>query len=232
MLVESSKSLPEQTADAIMKLIIDKKLEAGTKIPNEFEIAKLFNVGRSTVREAVRLLVSRHILIVKRGSGTFVADRTGISDDPLGLSFEDDKMKVALDLIDVRLMLEPEIAALAAIKSTDEEAEAIMRQCKVVEQCYELEANHIFEDVRFHEMIAQSTKNRVVGKIVPIINSSVDVILDITKNLLKDQIIDTHREVANAILLHDPFTAKLAMTMHLTHNRRKLVEMTELENKK
>ena len=232
MLVESSKSLPEQTADAIMKLIIDKKLEAGTKIPNEFEIAKLFNVGRSTVREAVRLLVSRHILIVKRGSGTFVADRTGISDDPLGLSFENDKMKVALDLIDVRLMLEPEIAALAAIKSTDEEAEAIMRQCKVAEQCYEFESNHIFEDVRFHEMIAQSTKNRVVGKLIPIINSSVDVILDITKNMLKDQIIDTHREVANAILLHDPFTAKLAMTMHLTHNRRKLIEMTKLENKK
>ena len=55
-----------------MNFILEEPLEVGQKIPNEFELAEKFGVGRSTIREAVKGLVSKGILEVRRGSGTYV----------------------------------------------------------------------------------------------------------------------------------------------------------------
>ncbi len=65
--------LGEQIEDELLNFIRQEQLEVGQKIPNEFELAEKFGVGRSTIREAVKGLVTKGILEVKRGSGTFVA---------------------------------------------------------------------------------------------------------------------------------------------------------------
>ena len=114
----NGKPLAEQVADYILNYIIDNNLEVGAKIPNEFELGKMINVSRTTIREAIKILVSRQILEIRRGAGTFVSERQGITDDPLGLTFVKDKTKLALDLVSVRLMLEPEIAMMAADHAT------------------------------------------------------------------------------------------------------------------
>ena len=77
-------------------------MEVGQKIPNEFELAEKFGVGRSTIREAVKGLVSKGILEVRRGSGTYVISTSTLEDAPLGLSKFEDKYKLALELLDVR----------------------------------------------------------------------------------------------------------------------------------
>lgn len=87
----NGKPLAEQVADYILKLIVDSGLEAGAKLPNEFELAERTGVGRGTIREAVKILVSRNILEIRRGAGTYVSDRQGIVEDPLGLAFIKDK---------------------------------------------------------------------------------------------------------------------------------------------
>ena len=117
----SKKLLGSQVEDELMNFILQEPIEVGQKIPNEFELAEKFGVGRSTVREAVKGLVSKGILEVRRGSGTFVISTYTLEDDPLGLSKFEDKFKLALELFDVRLMLEPEIASLACDYATEEE---------------------------------------------------------------------------------------------------------------
>lgn len=77
------KSLPEQVSEQIRQLIIDQNLKVGSKIPNEFELCQQLNVGRGTVREAIKLLVSRNVLEIQRGKGTYVADQHGIGGRPL-----------------------------------------------------------------------------------------------------------------------------------------------------
>ena len=67
-----NKLLAEQVEDEIYHYILDTPLEPGTKLPNEFELGEKFGVGRSTVREAVKLLSSKGIVEVRRGSGTYV----------------------------------------------------------------------------------------------------------------------------------------------------------------
>lgn len=66
------KLLGAQIEDELMKYILQEPLGVGEKLPNEFELAEKFGVGRSTIREAVKSLVSRGILEVRRGAGTFV----------------------------------------------------------------------------------------------------------------------------------------------------------------
>ena len=123
---KATKSLGEQVSEQIAQLIIDNNWEIGDKLPNEFELANMLNVGRSTIREAIKALTSRNILEIRRGAGTFISQKRGIVDDPLGLAFVKDKLKLATDLLEVRFMIEPRIAAIAAIKATDEEIEKIL----------------------------------------------------------------------------------------------------------
>lgn len=68
----NKKLLPQQVAEQIMNLIMDRELKSGDKLPNEFEMAQQLSVGRGTIREAVKILVSRNVLEIKRGRGTFV----------------------------------------------------------------------------------------------------------------------------------------------------------------
>ncbi|MDR1018288.1 MAG: GntR family transcriptional regulator, partial [Lachnospiraceae bacterium] len=113
--------LGPKVEDELMKYILQKPIKVGEKIPNEFQLAELFGVGRSTIREAVKGLVSRDILEIRRGAGTYVIRTIDSKFDPLGLGELQDKYKLSLELFEVRLMIEPEIAALAAINATDRE---------------------------------------------------------------------------------------------------------------
>ena len=107
--METGKLLTERVADEIVRNIIGKELKPGDKLPNEFELAAKLGVGRSTVREAIKTLVSRSVVEIRRGAGTFVSARSGVSEDPLGLQFLDDKVRVATDLLELRFVVEPQI---------------------------------------------------------------------------------------------------------------------------
>ena len=112
--METGKLLTDRVADEIVRSIIGQKLKPGDKLPNEFELAKTLGVGRSTLREAIKTLVSRSVVEIRRGSGTFVSARSGVSEDPLGLEFLTDKVQVATDLLELRFLVEPRLASLAA----------------------------------------------------------------------------------------------------------------------
>ena len=102
-----------------MKYILDKPVKIGERIPTEGELTELFEVGRNTVREAVKGLVTRSVLEVRRGDGTYVISTIYMENDVLGFGNVEDRYRLALDLFDVRLMIEPEIVTWACRKATD-----------------------------------------------------------------------------------------------------------------
>ena len=228
----SKKLLGSQVEDELMNFILQEPIEVGQKIPNEFELAEKFGVGRSTVREAVKGLVSKGILEVSRGSGTFVISTYTLEDDPLGLSKFEDKFKLALELFDVRLMLEPEIASLACDYATEEEKKQLQQLCDEVEQVYKSGKNHIEKDIEFHTCIARCSKNRVVETLIPVINTAVMTFANLTHRTLMQETIDTHRAITDAIIKGDSVGAKCAMIMHLTYNRQSLIRMLEEKKRK
>lgn len=224
------KLLGEQIEDELMNYILLEPMEIGQRIPNEFELAKKFGVGRSTIREAVKGLVSKGILEVRRGSGTYVVRTAPLDADPLGLSGLQDKYKLALELFDVRLMLEPEIASRAAEYATEDELSQLKQLCDETEQTYLEGKNHIPKDIEFHTCIARCSKNRVVETLIPLINTAVMTFANLTHRLLMQETIETHRAIVNSIIDRDPVGAQCAMVMHLTYNRQALVrQMKEQE---
>lgn len=134
------KTLGQKTEDRLMKFILDEPIRVGEKIPNEYELTELFKVGRSTVREAVKGLVSRGVLEVRRGDGTYVISTNYMENDVLGFGSVQDKYQLAMDLFEVRLMFEPEIVMLACKNATEEQIKEAERLCKEVEDKLE---NHI-----------------------------------------------------------------------------------------
>lgn len=225
-----SKLLVEEIEEQIYHYILNKPFEVGDKLPNEFELGKRFGVGRSTIREAVKLLVSKGVLEVRRGSGTYVISTTPADLDPLGLQGRADRMKLALDLVDARILLEPGIAEMAARNATEEDIERLKKLCDLTEKKIEEGDDYINEDIAFHTCVAECSKNVVVEQLIPIIDTAVLMFVNVTCRMLKKESIETHRAVTDAIAERDPIGAKTAMMMHMTYNRNMIKKLMKETN--
>ncbi|WP_024293823.1 FadR/GntR family transcriptional regulator [Lacrimispora indolis] len=226
-MASTHKSLADTTAERIIKYIIDNKLKEGAQLPNETTLSSLMGVGRSTLREAVRALVSRNILTVQQGSGIYVCHNTGVSDDPLGFIFIENKEKLVADLLEFRMMIEPRVAALAASKATPSQAGELLFLANRVEECYHEGISHTETDAAFHAKIAEISENVIVPQLEPLIMHAIDMFIDITHSALKEETIRTHRAIANAIQKNDSIAAQDAMTLHLIYNRDRLRKVLE-----
>ncbi|MGL4876219.1 MAG: FadR/GntR family transcriptional regulator [Clostridium sp.] len=225
------KSRVEKAADRILEIIESEKLVEGDRLPSEYELAKFVEVGRSTIREAIRALVSQNILHIKRGVGTFITGKKIVADDPLGLSAIANKIKLAKDLLEVRFMIEPKIAGLAAENATEDDIKEIGKLCDLVDKYILEEKEHMEVDIKFHEAIAKSSKNTVVAQLIPIINNSIYVFTDITNYKLKKETMETHREIFNAIKNRNSSGASDAMYLHLVYNRKNIENLINKKKK-
>ena len=223
------KLLVAQVEENLLNFIQETPILVGEKIPNEFELAEKFKAGRSTIREAVKTLESKGVLEVRQGCGTFVISSSTVEDDPLRLGRYNDKLKLALELFDVRLMIEPEIAAYAAMNAADEDIAELTKLCDEVENLYLSGKNHVRKDTEFHKKIAHCSRNRVALELIPLIISAVYTFANVTHRLLMNETIETHRAITNAIANHDVAGAKSAMTMHLIYNRQMIIKLIEQE---
>ena len=202
------KSLPQKISEDIISLILEENLQPGDKLPNETILSERLNAGRSSVREAMKLLASRNIVTIRQGSGTYIASSPGMVEDPLGFTFIGNKQKLIHDLLEVRFLLEPSIAAMAATNAEEKDIKN--------------HEDHTHKDIEFHAAIALSSKNVVVPRLIPVINSSIPLFVESTGNTLHKETIETHREIADAIAAHDPLRAQDAMYLHLVYNRKRI----------
>lgn len=190
--------------------VLGNRRQVTCKIPKK----KLF------LREAMRALASRNVITIRQGSGSYVSATPGMIDDPFGLTFVEDKQKMIKDLMEIRFLIEPSIAAMAAIRADETDIQNILTACENAEKLLLANKNHTEKDRAFHTAIALSSKNIVVPKLVPIINSSIPLISDSKEYTLRDETIETHREIADAIAAHDAVRAHDAMYLHLIYNRK------------
>ena len=218
------RPLPQIIADKIIDLIESKELLPGEKLPSEQELMKELNVGRGTIREAIKSLVSRNIVEIRRGVGTFVAKNTGVVEDPLGFSFINNKKKLVKDSMDVRLLLEPSIARWAARNATDSEILEIIELSKKIEIAILNDENYSDLDVEFHTKIANSSRNLVVENLIPILNMNIRSLIDVTHATLKEHTILSHKKIANAIKERDEEMAEQLMREHIEINQNYLDE--------
>ena len=213
-----TKTLAEQVADGIMNLIQETPYKAGDKLPTEKELCERTGAGRNTVREALKILASRNVLEIRQGAGTFVSEKQGIPDDPLGFSMVNDHVKLTKDLLQVRIMLEPQIAALAAQCAKEHEIKELEEILEEMEAAMKKREDYSELDTKFHTKIAQCTHNIVMENLLPVIGKGVAVFAKEVAQTEYDQTWFSHRKIFCYIRDHKPFEAEMEMQYHLLYN--------------
>jgi DNA-binding FadR family transcriptional regulator len=159
--------LSEQLALEIRKLIVERRLKPGDRFLSENTLIGMYGVGRSTIREAIKLLVAENVVEIYHGKGTFICERTGINSDPLGLQYAD-QTRLLFNLFETRLIVEPRMAFLAAKRATGEDI-AMLNQ--IIARFGDLDAGtgprFPSLDVDFHSALASCTKNEVLYRFLP-----------------------------------------------------------------
>lgn len=214
--IKTAPSMATEAADKIIDFITSKQLLPGDKMPTEAELMASLGVSRSTIREAIKTLSARNILEIRQGSGAYISPKRGVPDDPLGLTFIYDADKLAIDLLDVRTMIEPRAAMLAALHATSKQCKALQDQCSLVERLIRSNAEYEDEDIKLHCMICEASGNRILMNLSYILITSVKKTIIATSDALRDN--NTyiyHRKTVEAIAHHDPVSAENSMMCHV-----------------
>lgn len=214
----SGQSRADYTAEQIIDYILTNQLAPEDRLPNETQLCSMLGVSRSTVREAEKILQSRNIIRIDHGRGTFVAHSPGVTEDPLGFRFVQDKSKLVLELLQLRLIIEPSLAELAADNATDEDIGRLQALETQIEDAYAKEEDHSLIDMEFHTEIARCSHNSVVNLIFPLLVKAIPMTVEYTRHALVAEAIQAHQNVIRAICSRDGKLARSIMEDHIQHN--------------
>ena len=213
-------NLPDEVIKQIQKIIIDGNLKAGDKLPPERELAKKFQVGRTTIREALKALSFAKV-IIRTKEGTIVNKNvldnlSGALNEKLIAKYIDLE-----DLVETRKLIEVKNACLAAQKATKEDID-ILRKNLLKMKKYTAnndDSKFINTNVKFHQTIAEIAQNRVLYEIFIIVKN---LLTESQKTIIKfpgimEQSLQDHEKIYQAIKEGKAHEAEKAMLAHLEH---------------
>lgn len=221
--MKGNKMLSQSVADNILSMItIEKRFSVGDKLPNELDLSEELNVSRTTLREAIRILVALDILEIQRGKGTYVKENAFKKQQDLE---QLSNIKVnAKDLYEMRLIFEPEAAYYAALRATDSEIKRIMEFGKKVEKEISNHQDRTDDEHSFHKAIAQATHNEFMNKLMPILYQAISkgVYLSLQSDKAIEDTINDHRMIMEFLEQRNAEGAKNAMKIHIMHAMKEL----------
>lgn len=208
-------SLSLQIADELKeKILINKEYKIGDKLPNENLLSEELNVSRTTLREAIRILVTENILEIKRGKGTFIINDTLDNHDFGKLNNTVSDLK---DLLELRLIIEPMAVYYATKRATDKEIENIISLGQIVESKILNQENRNNEEQSFHNAIAKASHNSFIKDLMPIINEAINKGVNLSKEFSKinDLTMSDHKLIMDFMKERNADGAKVAMELHI-----------------
>ncbi|WP_418751668.1 FadR/GntR family transcriptional regulator [Frisingicoccus sp.] len=221
--MKGNKMLSQSVADNILSMItIEKRFSVGDKLPNELDLSEELNVSRTTLREAIRILVALDILEIQRGKGTYVKENAFKKQQDIE---QLSNIKVnARDLYEMRLIFEPEAAYYAALRATDSEIKRILEFGKKVEKEISNHQDRTDDEHSFHKAIAQATHNEFMNKLMPILYQAISkgVYLSLQSDKAIEDTINDHRMIMEFLEQRNAEGAKNAMKIHIMHAMKEL----------
>jgi GntR family transcriptional repressor for pyruvate dehydrogenase complex len=201
----------------IRSMIENGSLRPGDKIPPEREFAHQLKVSRASLRTGIGYLAAMGLMKVKHGVGTFVAD------EPAAFGKESVSMMGALhgfqswQMFEARLLIESNLAALAAERGTEEHYTALAEEVAEIFASLENPSEFLIHDVLFHRIVAQASGNPILAALMETITSSlyehrrrtVERAIDLRESA------EMHREIFRAIRSRNQEEARRMMEQHL-----------------
>ena len=227
----AARPLSEQIAAQLRAMIFDQhRFQPGDRLPDERSLAIEMGVSRTSLREAIKILVAGGVLVIRRGVGTFVSETPGKLEDPFGFAFAQDKKKLLEDWYQVRLIVESEAMELVAKNASDEELQGLEdlarrqsdlilaggRQGKGDDFSYSFMAL----DQEFHAALASATHSAVMGRVLPALHEWVYFGAAVGEyprlsRQMEENARKSHLTIARFLKLRDGKGANLAMRYHM-----------------
>ncbi|MBN2125957.1 MAG: FadR family transcriptional regulator [Deltaproteobacteria bacterium] len=235
--VTGDRQTHERIADQIRDAIFEKKLLPGEKLPTERDLAGIFNTSRVTVRSALLTLKNGGLLQIRQGKkgGAFVAEDIGEAEMSQLLRDIIGWKDICLDhVIEVRYIVEPRIAYLAARNADQEDMDNIWATIHELENLFKTRTKFRSSDENFHKALAAAAKNPLLTVFQA---SLMDVLFRfiyavVWKNDHKERILQHHRRIAQKIQAKAPDEARDAMSEHLLDMQRILTELPSTQTVK
>jgi GntR family transcriptional repressor for pyruvate dehydrogenase complex len=215
--------LYEQVVEEIRSQILSGHFQTGDQLPSERELAQQFGVSRTAIREAVKTLREKGLVEVRLGRGTYVINNTShAAKRSLNLAMQLKPTSSWVDLVEARMILEPDIAALAAERATPEQIALLQAAVDALSASRGNVDEWASADTEFHNILAQASQNVVMPILL---NSVIELLNDQRRSLLfLDGRLDItraeHQRIADAVTAHQPEAAREAMRAHLERVQR------------
>ena len=209
------ENLSQQTAQRLYaRIVAEKRLRPGDKLPNEVELSRQLGVSRATLREAIRTLTAQGVLEVRRGKGTFVASRAA---EDFGFSRLERVRGQLRDLFELRSIFEPQAARLACRRAGPEELADILEKGAAVERCIRAGQDRTEADRDFHAAIVRAAHNEFMVRLLPVIHQAVAAAVESGEHgeqLAEDTLRD-HALLLEFLAKRDGEGAEHAMAIHM-----------------
>ena len=221
--------LSDRLAAALIAQIDSGALQPGDRLPTEAQLSERHGVSRSVVREAVQRIKSRGLLHSRQGSGVFVADAPAhrpLAFDPKVL----ESMEAVVQVVELRRVLEGEIAALAAERSTRVQQGGLKRALKAIDTAMAAGHDGVEEDMAFHRAIGEATGNPQFSRLLAFLEQYLLEAMRVTKGNearredFMRQVREEHCAIVAAIEARDSVRARTAAVEHLHNGEARLVQ--------
>jgi DNA-binding FadR family transcriptional regulator len=224
----NSRRLYSQIADQVATLISTGEYQPGDQLLSERDLAERLKVSRPTVREAMIALEVRGLIEIRVGVGIFVRDRPARQQaDQVRAP---DPAHSALEIIEARLMLEPQVAALAAERLSEKDLKVLKKHLRLLKASARQGRWSGRDDRALHETIARASGNQVLSDLVQSLFRDRDdaQALKFEEHLsqmplVRERSFDDHRRIVEALSRRDAPAARQAMHDHLASVQREML---------
>ena len=221
--------LSDRLAGRLIAQIESGMFGPGDRLPTEQQLAAAHGVSRTVVREAIHQLKSRALVSVRQGSGVFVAPKPinqHLAFDPSVL----ESVQAVVHVIEVRRVLEGEIAALAAERATRAQIAELRRCLKAIDTAVAQGRDGVNEDLAFHRVIGESTGNPQFRLLLGFLEQYLREGMRITRGNearrhdFMQAVQLEHGALVDAIAARDPAAARYHATEHILRGEQRLVD--------
>jgi GntR family transcriptional regulator, transcriptional repressor for pyruvate dehydrogenase complex len=220
--VVRTSRLYEQIVQQIEESVLNGSLKPGDQLPAERELAQRLGVSRTAVREAVKALREKGLVEAYSGRGTFITDGTShAARQSFDLMVKIGQRETSAHLAELRLILEPGIAALAAERAEEEHLAAMREAVTVMDRAQKDPSAYIEADLDFHLALAEAVANplilSLIDSIVGLLREQRLKIFNVEGGPQRGQV--HHKRILEAMEHRNPGMARSAMSAHLEQVR-------------
>jgi DNA-binding FadR family transcriptional regulator len=211
-------ALTDEAIEKIKAMILGGELRPGDRLPKEAELADRLGLSRNSLREAVKALSLIRVLDVRQGDGTYVTSlEPSLLLEAMGFVVDFHRDDTVLHFLEVRRILEPAAAALAATRMSAEDVAKLREICQQLAPDPSIEAL-VQNDLEFHRLIAAGTGNTVLCSLIDGI-SGPTTRARIWRGLTQEGAVartrEQHQAILEAIAAHRPDVAQSWATVHI-----------------